>query len=314
MQRNIDIYWSPWGNIWRSTGRTQILVSFLGGFTTSSVKTCKVAVDRNKMFLQTGLEMRRSLLVHVAQKGIVKFWDEFGYLSASWSAPPSSELRYKRRRAMEIPLTIQCGELCTHVQANYHIHTCCFIWLDMLTLMWSLFSDKCLKWRTLPFQMDAVDKRYPDSWVCLMNPDGKQDRYKQIEINSKKWIQFSATHLCCAESVSPGDVCFGPSQVWRSWAKTEFAVWCSKEREAVGWGQAEGAGRENQTAAGETRDLAGIPSTPLPLSPTYCPSQVLIKCVPSRKPALLNRPLMSRSYRWRSAWNQQRLPLRYKSF
>uniref|UniRef100_A0A3P8TYY4 MORC family CW-type zinc finger 2 n=1 Tax=Amphiprion percula TaxID=161767 RepID=A0A3P8TYY4_AMPPE len=82
--------------------------------------------------------------INIAQKGIVKFWDEFGYLSASWSAPPSSELRYKRRRAMEIPLTIQC--------------------------------DKCLKWRTLPFQMDAVDKRYPDSWVCLMNPDSTQDR------------------------------------------------------------------------------------------------------------------------------------------
>uniref|UniRef100_A0A8C7ZG32 MORC family CW-type zinc finger 2 n=1 Tax=Oryzias sinensis TaxID=183150 RepID=A0A8C7ZG32_9TELE len=81
---------------------------------------------------------------NIAQKGIVKFWDEFGYLSASWSAPPSSELRYKRRRAMEIPITIQC--------------------------------DKCLKWRTLPFQMDAVDKRYPDSWVCLMNPDSSQDR------------------------------------------------------------------------------------------------------------------------------------------
>uniref|UniRef100_A0A4W6GC57 MORC family CW-type zinc finger 2 n=1 Tax=Lates calcarifer TaxID=8187 RepID=A0A4W6GC57_LATCA len=81
---------------------------------------------------------------NIAQKGIVKFWDEFGYLSASWSAPPSSESRYKRRRAMEIPLTIQC--------------------------------DKCLKWRTLPFQMDAVDKRYPDSWVCLMNPDSTQDR------------------------------------------------------------------------------------------------------------------------------------------
>ncbi|XP_068617196.1 ATPase MORC2 isoform X2 [Brachionichthys hirsutus] len=81
---------------------------------------------------------------NIAQKGIVKFWDEFGYLSASWSSSPSSEQRYKRRRAMEIPLTIQC--------------------------------DKCLKWRTLPFQMDAVDKRYPDSWVCLMNPDGSQDR------------------------------------------------------------------------------------------------------------------------------------------
>ncbi|XP_072565212.1 ATPase MORC2 isoform X1 [Paramormyrops kingsleyae] len=82
--------------------------------------------------------------VAIAQKGIVKFWDEFGYLSANWNQPPSNDLRYKRRRAMEIPVTIQC--------------------------------DKCLKWRTLPFQLDAVDKRYPDSWVCLMNPDSTQDR------------------------------------------------------------------------------------------------------------------------------------------
>lgn len=33
----------------------------------------------------------------------------------------------------------------------------------------------------MPFQIDAVDKRYPDSWVCLMNPDGTQDRYKKIK-------------------------------------------------------------------------------------------------------------------------------------
>lgn len=45
----------------------------------------------------------------------MKFWDEFGYLSAKWSAPPSSEARYKRRRAMEIPLTIQCGQSQSHV-------------------------------------------------------------------------------------------------------------------------------------------------------------------------------------------------------
>uniref|UniRef100_A0A4W4GXF2 CW-type domain-containing protein n=1 Tax=Electrophorus electricus TaxID=8005 RepID=A0A4W4GXF2_ELEEL len=82
--------------------------------------------------------------IGIAQKGIVKFWDEFGYLSANWNAAPSNDIRFRRRRAMEIPVTIQC--------------------------------DKCLKWRTLPFQMDAVDKRYPDSWVCLMNPDGAQDR------------------------------------------------------------------------------------------------------------------------------------------
>ncbi|MGH0139746.1 UNVERIFIED_CONTAM: hypothetical protein FKN15_028639 [Acipenser sinensis] len=87
--------------------------------------------------------------IGIAQKGIVKFWDEFGYLSANWNQPPSSEVRYKRRRAMEIPITIQC--------------------------------DKCLKWRTLPFQIQAIDKVYPDSWVCSMNPDGTQDRCDALE-------------------------------------------------------------------------------------------------------------------------------------
>ncbi|OBS82276.1 hypothetical protein A6R68_23734 [Neotoma lepida] len=46
--------------------------------------------------------------IAIAQRGIIKFWDEFGYLSANWNQPPSSELRFKRRRAMEIPTTIHC--------------------------------------------------------------------------------------------------------------------------------------------------------------------------------------------------------------
>ncbi|NXN93570.1 MORC2 protein, partial [Rhinopomastus cyanomelas] len=91
--------------------------------------------------------------VAIAQRGISKFWDEFGYLSANWNQPPSSELCYKRRRAMEIPTTIQC--------------------------------DTCLKWRTLPFQMSSVDKNYPDSWVCSMNPDPEQDRCEAAEQKQK---------------------------------------------------------------------------------------------------------------------------------
>ncbi|NXG66829.1 MORC2 protein, partial [Hemiprocne comata] len=91
--------------------------------------------------------------VAIAQRGIVKFWDEFGYLSANWNQPPSSELRYKRRRAMEIPTTIQC--------------------------------DLCLKWRTLPFQLSSVEKNYPDSWVCSMNPDPEQDRCEAPEQKQK---------------------------------------------------------------------------------------------------------------------------------
>ncbi|NXA38030.1 MORC2 protein, partial [Eudromia elegans] len=91
--------------------------------------------------------------VAIAQRGIIKFWDEFGYLSANWNQPPSSELRYKRRRAMEIPTTIQC--------------------------------DMCLKWRTLPFQLSSVEKNYPDSWVCSMNPDPEQDRCEAAEQKQK---------------------------------------------------------------------------------------------------------------------------------
>ncbi|XP_014812109.1 PREDICTED: MORC family CW-type zinc finger protein 2 isoform X2 [Calidris pugnax] len=91
--------------------------------------------------------------VAIAQRGIIKFWDEFGYLSANWNQPPSTELRYKRRRAMEIPTTIQC--------------------------------DVCLKWRTLPFQLSSVEKNYPDSWVCSMNPDPEQDRCEAAEQKQK---------------------------------------------------------------------------------------------------------------------------------
>ncbi|XP_078083476.1 ATPase MORC2 [Mustelus asterias] len=82
--------------------------------------------------------------IGIAQKGILKFWDEFGYLSASWNQPPSDETVYKRRRCMEIPTTIQC--------------------------------DQCLKWRTLPYRVDDVGKEYPDSWACSMSPDHIQNR------------------------------------------------------------------------------------------------------------------------------------------
>ena len=37
-------------------------------------------------------------------------------------------------------------------------------------------TDLCLKWRTLPFQLNSVERDYPDTWVCSMNPDPEQDR------------------------------------------------------------------------------------------------------------------------------------------
>ncbi|CAM9545423.1 unnamed protein product [Rangifer tarandus platyrhynchus] len=91
--------------------------------------------------------------IAIAQRGIIKFWNEFGYLSANWNQPPSSELRCKRRRSMEIPTTTQC--------------------------------DLCLKCWTLPFQLNSVERDYPDTWVCSMNPDPEQDRCEASEQKQK---------------------------------------------------------------------------------------------------------------------------------
>nr|XP_006991365.1 ATPase MORC2B-like [Peromyscus maniculatus bairdii] len=91
--------------------------------------------------------------IAIAQYGIIKFWDEFGYLSANWNRPPSEELHFKRRRAMQVPTTIQC--------------------------------DLCLKWRTLPFQLSAVEEGYPDNWVCSMNLDPEQDQCEAFELQQK---------------------------------------------------------------------------------------------------------------------------------
>ncbi|XP_037064142.1 ATPase MORC2 [Peromyscus leucopus] len=47
------------------------------------------------------------------------------------------------------------------------------------------FADLCLKWRTLPFQLSSVEKDYPDTWVCSMNPDPEQDRCEASEQKQK---------------------------------------------------------------------------------------------------------------------------------
>lgn len=107
MPRSTGTCCGRWGSIWHSTGRTlPLVIPFLF---TSYLR---------RPLVPKGINLGRArgwLLICVgvsfpAQRGIIKFWDEFGYLSANWNQPPSSELRYKRRRAMEIPTTIQCGE------------------------------------------------------------------------------------------------------------------------------------------------------------------------------------------------------------
>ena len=53
-----------------------------------------------------------------------------------------------------------------------------YCWRAWLMFCGGMFcvTDLCLKWRTLPFQLSSVEKDYPDTWVCSMNPDPEQDR------------------------------------------------------------------------------------------------------------------------------------------
>ncbi|XP_060688787.1 ATPase MORC2-like [Hemiscyllium ocellatum] len=79
----------------------------------------------------------------IAQMGVVKFWNEFGYLSTNWNLSPSNALQYKRKRAIEIPVIMQC--------------------------------DICLKWRNLPSNLDINNKIFSDIWVCSMNQNPQQN-------------------------------------------------------------------------------------------------------------------------------------------
>ncbi|XP_048459035.1 ATPase MORC2-like [Rhincodon typus] len=79
----------------------------------------------------------------IAQMGVVKFWNEFGYLSTDWNLSPSNALQYKRKRAIEIPVIVQC--------------------------------DICLKWRCLLSNLDVKDRIFSDFWVCSKNQNPQQN-------------------------------------------------------------------------------------------------------------------------------------------
>nr|CAB3263903.1 MORC family CW-type zinc finger protein 2 [Phallusia mammillata] len=88
-----------------------------------------------------------------AGKGVLGFWESFGYLSDSWGDPPSDDPKYERARTIRIPKVIQC--------------------------------DACLKWRTLPFQSNMVGKDPPSNWICSMNPDLKHNKCQCPEETSQ---------------------------------------------------------------------------------------------------------------------------------
>ncbi|XP_069135950.1 ATPase MORC2-like isoform X1 [Argopecten irradians] len=87
--------------------------------------------------------------IGIAQQGVTKFWENFGYVSQRWKDPPSEDNKYARKRAMQINVTLQC--------------------------------DLCLKWRTLPFSSNNIGKDFPDDWVCAINPDVAHNRCSSAE-------------------------------------------------------------------------------------------------------------------------------------
>lgn len=75
----------------------------------------------------------------IESHGVTKFWENFGYISSRWTDGPSVDQKYVRKRAMQIPVDVQC--------------------------------DICLKWRRLPFSQRNVGRTLPDEWCCAMHPD-----------------------------------------------------------------------------------------------------------------------------------------------
>ncbi|XP_052799923.1 ATPase MORC2-like isoform X2 [Mya arenaria] len=87
--------------------------------------------------------------LNIAQQGVLKFWESFGYVSQRWKDLPSHDPKFVRKRAMQINITLQC--------------------------------DKCLKWRTLPFSSNNLGREFSDEWVCSDNSDNQHNRCSAAE-------------------------------------------------------------------------------------------------------------------------------------
>lgn len=104
-------------------------------------------------------QLQRALGEHLEQywkdskiesQGVTKFWEDFGYVG-KWADGPSMDQKFARKRAMQIPLNVQC--------------------------------DICLKWRKLPFAQKNVGRQLPDEWCCAMHPESdfnSCDRPEQV--------------------------------------------------------------------------------------------------------------------------------------
>ncbi len=49
--------------------------------------------------------------ISTLENSVDNFWDQFGYISNDVEEEPSDEPKYLRKRAMQLPCTVQCGKL-----------------------------------------------------------------------------------------------------------------------------------------------------------------------------------------------------------
>ncbi|KAL3313680.1 ATPase morc2 [Cichlidogyrus casuarinus] len=87
------------------------------------------------------IEIENSHSTGSPDESISRFWKGFGYMSARWRDPPSREDKFIRKRFCCIKPQVQC--------------------------------DKCLKWRTLPFNQSNLKLDVADKWQCRDNVDPK---------------------------------------------------------------------------------------------------------------------------------------------
>ena len=114
-------------------------------------------------------------------KNVTDFWEKYGYVSnKSILAPPSTEMKFMRQRAMVVKTTIQVRCIWFVLVCSYRNCLGCLAFAEMHR---SLFQppvfrflvqcDECLKWRVLEFSLQSVSKPLPEKWTCSMNNDIK---------------------------------------------------------------------------------------------------------------------------------------------
>ena len=68
---------------------------------------------------------------------ILIYREKFGYISANWRDPPSQDPKYVRKRAMQIQISLQCGE---YIYLHNRLAKCPFVFFSLTLSSFPPFS------------------------------------------------------------------------------------------------------------------------------------------------------------------------------